>query len=415
MWIYLKLAWRNLFRNKRRSFIAGTAIGIGLASLIFVDALVVGMEENMVKSATSSFLGEGQIHREGFRETQGVEVTVNRLDEVVSGLQQEPIVKHFTKRVMAFGMITSPANVSAINLTGIDPSTERNLSQIDEAIIAGKYFAEGNERDIVIGSKLAEILETGIGGRVVVTVAQAADSANGAHAGDLSQEMFRVSGIYHFNIQEMDRGMAFILLEKAQEMLALGGDVHEIAIKFTDTEYGRDESLPFWKKYSRHGNVAIGWTKILPQLKAVFELSKFSIFITGLILFGVVALGIINTLFMSLYERMFEFGVMLAVGTRPFGIARLIILEAGALAILSIALGNILGFAVTYITAKVGIDYTGIEFAGVTFRELLYPVTKARQFLFYPFWVFVFTSVAGIYPAIYAAKMSPAKAMRKSL
>ncbi len=415
MRIYLKLAWRNLFRNKRRSFIAGTAIGIGLASLIFVDALMIGMEENMVKSATSSFLGEGQIHREGFRETGDVELTINHLNDIVSGLKQEPVVRYFTQRVMAFGMITSPANVSAISLVGINPATEQYLSQIDEAIIEGTYFTAGGERDIVIGSKLAETLEVGIGDRVVVTVAQVADSARGTAAGDLSQEMFRISGIYHFNIQEMDGAMAFIRLEKAQAMLALGSDVHEIAIKFVDTKYGRNENLPFWKKYSRDGNVAIGWTKILPQLEAAFELSQFSIFITGLILFGVVALGIINTLFMSLHERMFEFGVLRAVGTRPFGIARLIILEAGALAILSIALGNILGFAVTYLTTKTGIDYTGIEFAGVTFRELLYPVMKVQQFIFYPFWVFVFTSVVGIYPAVYAAKMSPAAAMRKSL
>ncbi|MCI0695156.1 ABC transporter permease [candidate division KSB1 bacterium] len=416
MWIYLKLAWRNLFRNKRRSFIAGIAIGIGLASLIFVDALMIGMEENMVKSATSSFLGEGQIHREGFRETQDVALTINHLDDIVSNLKQEPVVSHFTRRVMTFGMITSPANVNAISLVGIDPSTEQYLSQVDEAITDGAYFTDGGERDIVIGSKLAETLEAGIGGRVVVTVAQVADPAKGGtHAGDLSQEMFRISGIYHFNIQEMDGAMAFIRLEKAQAMLALGSDVHEIAIKFVDTKYGRNENLPFWKKYSRDGNVASGWTKILPQLEAAFELSQFSIFITGLILFGVVALGIINTLFMSLHERMFEFGVLRAVGTRPFGIARLIILEAGALAILSIALGNILGFAVTYLIAKTGIDYTGIEFAGVTFRELLYPVMNVKQFVFYPFWVFVFTSVVGIYPSVYAAKMSPAAAMRKSL
>jgi ABC-type antimicrobial peptide transport system permease subunit len=118
---------------------------------------------------------------------------------------------------------------------------------------------------------------------------------------------------------------------------------------------------------------------------------------------------------MSLHERIFEFGVLRAVGTRPLGIAQLIIFEAGALAVLSIGLGIIMGFLITFITSKVGIDYTGIEFAGMTFRELLYPVLKIRQFLFYPFWVFVFTEIAGIYPAAYAAKMAPADAMRKSM
>jgi len=408
IWTYIKLAWRNIFRNKRRSFIAGTAIGIGLASLIFVDALIIGMERNMIHSATSSFLGEGQIHREGFRKTQEVEKTINRLDWVVSNLNQEIIVKHFTLRVMSFAMINSAANMSAINLVGVVPSTERYLSQIDEALKEGSYFEEGARRNIIIGSKLAEILEVGLDDRIVITVAQ-------AETGDLSQEMFRVSGIYHFNVQEMDRGMAFVRLEKAQQMLGIGNDVHEIAINFTDPQFGQDENLPFWKKYSQYGNDAEGWTDILPQLKGALEISTFSTYIVGLILFGVVALGIINTLFMSLHERMFEFGVLRAVGTRPFGIARMIIFEAGALAVLSIGIGIILGFLITYFTSKVGIDYTGIEFAGITFRELLYPVLKLKQFIFYPFWVFVFTEIAGIYPAVYAARIVPADAMRKSM
>ncbi len=405
---YIKLAWRNIFRNKRRSFIAGTAIGIGLASLIFVDALIIGMERNMIHSATSSFLGEGQIHGEGFRKTQEVEKTINRLDWIVSNLNQETIVKHFTLRVMSFAMISSASNMSAISLVGVVPSTERHLSQIDEALREGSYFEEGAGRNIIIGSKLAEILEVGLDDRIVITVAQ-------AETGDLSQEMFRVSGIYHFNVQEMDRGMAFVRLEKAQQMLGIGDDVHEIAINFTDPRFGQDENLPFWKKYSQYGNNAEGFTDILPQLKGALEISTFSTYIVGLILFGVVALGIINTLFMSLHERMFEFGVLRAVGTRPFGIARLIIFEAGALAVLSIGIGIMLGFLITYITSKVGIDYTGIEFAGITFRELLYPVLKLKQFIFYPFWVFVFTEIAGIYPAVYAARIVPADAMRKSL
>ena len=134
-----------------------------------------------------------------------------------------------------------------------------------------------------------------------------------------------------------------------------------------------------------------------------------------LILFGVVALGIINTLFMSLHERMFEFGVLRAVGTRPFSIVQLVIFEAGSLAVLSIAMGCILGFAVTLISAQTGFDYTGIEYSGVTFRKLLYPVLRIRQFIEYPLWLFLFTVLVGLYPACYAARMTPAGAMRRSL
>jgi ABC-type lipoprotein release transport system permease subunit len=407
MRLYLKLAVRNLFRNKRRSFIAGTAIGIGLAALIFTDALIIGMERNMIASATESYLGEGQIHRAGFRESYDVEKTIANRAVVLDRLEHEPMVSHFSRRVMSFAMITSPANVSSVTMVGIDPNQERNLSQIDEAIISGTYFSGDDKRDIIIGSKLAEILEVDLGGRLVLTVAQ-------AYSGDLSQEMFRVSGIYHLNIQEMDQAMAFVRLPQAQSMLGLGEEIHEIALRFTDSKYGSDANLPFWQSYSRDGNEAVGWPILMPELKAAFELAGFATWLIGFILFGVVALGIINTLFMSLHERMFEFGVLRAVGTPSSVMALLIVFEAGALAALSIALGTILGGLFTWIMTKIGINYTGIEFSGVTFRELLYPVLQVKQFVIYPIVVFIFTVLMGLYPALYAARMSPAKAMRRS-
>ena len=405
--ILVKLAWRNIFRNKRRTFIAATAIGIGLTALIFIDAFMIGMEETMIRTATASFLGDAQIHREGFRDVQEVSLTVQALDSVTESLAKEEIVAHFTQRTLAASMITSPANVSAINLVGIHPSTEKFLSLIDDAITKGVYFESDNSRDIVIGAKLAEILEIELGDRVVVTVAQAG-------TGELSQEMFRISGIYHFADEAMNSGMAFVRIEKAQEMLAIGKDVHEIAIKFTSIAFSQDTTLPFWDTYSQHGNEALSWTELMSQLTVVLEMTKYSKYIMGVILFGVVVFGIINTLFMSLYERMFEFGVLRAVGTRPFGMARVILFEAGALAIVSIGLGAILGFVLTAVLAHVGIDYTGIEMMGVTMQEFIYPVLEIQQFIIYPIWVFIFTIIAGLYPARHVAKMAPVDAMRRS-
>ncbi|MBN1384813.1 MAG: ABC transporter permease [Elusimicrobia bacterium] len=408
MGLFLKLAWRNVFRNKRRTFIAGTAIGVGLASLIFTDALIIGMKDNMVKSATASFLGEGQIHKKGFRDTMETEDTINNLDTVVAGLKKESIVERFSVRTLAFGMITSPANVESVSVVGIDPEKEKYLSLVDDSIIQGSYFSGKRITDIVIGSKLAEFLEAGLGDRVVITVPQ-------AKTGELSQDLFRISGIFKSGISELDKGIVLIDINKSRKMLSLKGRAHEIALKFTDIKYGSEEKNPFWAKYSRHGNEALGWTVILKDLSSALELTDFSVAITAAVLFGIVVFIIINTLFMSIYERMFEFGVIKAVGTRSLRVAVMIVYESCALALVSIVCGSALGYLATYIVSVTGINYSGIEFAGVTFLEKIYPVLTVKQFILYPVWVFLFTAVAGIYPGIYAARMSVVKAIRTTL
>jgi ABC-type lipoprotein release transport system permease subunit len=407
MAFFIKLAWRNIFRNKRRTIIAGLAIAVGLAALIFTDAVILGMKNSLIRSATAAYLGEAQIHRRGFRQTQDVDQTVNDLPTVVAGLKAEPAVDRFTLRAATFGMVTSAANVASVLFVGVVPETERSLSKVDDVIRSGTFFGGGGERELVIGSGLADLLEIGLGDRVVVTVSQ-------AHSGDLSQEMFRVSGIYHFNVKEMDNGLAFARLPKAQQMLGLAGGVHEIAIKFRDIRFASQAKNLFWQKYSRDGNEAVSWTELLPQLTKVMDMLWITLGFLAVILFGIVIFGIINTLFMSLYERMFEFGVIRAVGTRPSGVRRLIVCEAGALAVMSILMGSALGLILTFIVSRTGIDYRGIEFAGTNIYEMLYPVLHIRQFLIYPLAVFLFTIVVGLYPAVVASRLSIADALRKS-
>jgi ABC-type lipoprotein release transport system permease subunit len=408
MWLYIKLAWRNIFRNTRRTVIASTAIGIALACLLFFDSFIIGMEYNMVRSATDSFIGHAQIHRKGFRDTQEVDVTINNADQIMRLLQREQTVEAFSARTLSMGMITSAANLSTVEVVGIDPRAEQAVSKVDDAVNQGDFFKAQNPQDIVIGSELAEVLEVTLGERVVVTLSQAG-------SGDLAQDMFRVSGIYHFGVKELDRGMVFIRLYKEQEMLNIGDRVHEISVRFKNLKFADDDSLPFWGNYSRYGNEALSWGELLPDLKGMFEMTGVFRSVMSLMLMFVVIFGIVNTLFMSLYERMFELGVLRAVGTKPRGVMKLMICESGALAVLSIAVGLVLGLIVTGIFSITGIDYRGIEFAGSVILEVIYPVMKPFQFIVYPIGLFVFMLLVGLYPAGVAARMSIADAIRKSL
>jgi ABC-type lipoprotein release transport system permease subunit len=414
--IHLKAAWRNLFRNKRRTFITGTAIALGLAALIFTDALVKGTTDSLINTATGSFSGEGQIHGAGFRETQEADRVIAGADDILARLAGDPRVKTFTPRTLNFAMASSASEVSPVLMVGVEPDSERKFSKFGEAIVEGRFFEDiaaagksgGSSQDIVLGVKLAETLQARLGDRIVLTAAQAGSD-------NLAQEMFRISGIYRFAIDEMDKGMVFVRLSKAQDVLDLKKGVHQIALTLKDPKVASNETYPLWKDYSNDGNEAVGWPVLFPQLKAVSALAGFATAIIGILLFGIIALGIINTLFMSVYERMFEFGVLRAVGTRPGGIRKLVVYEAGALGLLSSGLGIILGFVVTFIICKTGLDYRGIEYMGVSFKDLLYPVMTVEQFIIYPIIVFLFTVLVGLYPAGYASKMSITKAMRRTL
>jgi ABC-type lipoprotein release transport system permease subunit len=408
MKLLLKLAWRNVLRNKRRTLLSGMAVGITLASLMLIDGLYIGMIDSMIRTATDTFLGQGQIHAENFSDTLDVDKTINGSVEMIKSLEKEALLSAHSPRTVSFGMLSSPAGVNSVLLYGIDPDKEKDISMVDEAIMKGNYLSSEKEGQILVGSKVAENLEVEIGDRLVLTVAQAG-------TGELSQDMFRVSGIYQMGIREVDSGMAFINLEKSRELLSLSSETHEIVLKFKVLDNAGDRSLPLWSKYSKNGNEALGWRDLIPQLDSVIEMTKISTIITSTLVFCIVAVIIMHALFMSLYERMFEFGVLRAIGTRPMNMALIILFEAASLSIISILMGLALGFIVVSFFSYYGIDYQGIEFAGVTITEMIYTELSINQFTFYPLLIFIFSLVAAIYPALFAARMTPAKAMQRSM
>lgn len=408
MKMLLKLAWRNVLRNKRRTILSGLAVGITLASMIFIDGLYIGMLESMIRTATDTFLGQGQIHAQGFRDAPEVENTINNSETLMKALETETLISGFSQRTVSFGMLSSASGVNSVLLYGIEPETEKHISMINEAIREGNYLESESMDQILIGSKTAEILEVETGDRLVLTLAQAG-------TGELSQDMFRVAGIFHMNIREIDSGTAFININKSRDLLALGRGTHEIVLKFKNIDDAGDRSLMFWKKYSQEENEAVGWRDLIPQLDGVIEMTEISTVITSSLVFVVVAVIIMHALFMSLYERMFEFGVLRAVGTRPVNMAFIILLESASLSLISILLGLGLAFLVMQIFSVYGINYKGIEFAGVTITKLMYPVMTIKQFTIYPFLIFIFALIAAIYPAVFAAKLTPARAMQRSM
>ncbi|HQI04149.1 MAG TPA: FtsX-like permease family protein, partial [bacterium] len=259
---------------------------------------------------------------------------------------------------------------------------------------------------VVIGSRLAEILEVEVGDRLVITVAQ-------QNTGEMSQEMMRVKGIFKLGMREMDRSIALIPIKRASAMLGLNNGIHEIAVNLKKHKNSWINDNPLWEKYSKNGNLFRNWVKLLPEMEAMVSMSGFSKYIIGIVLFLLVAGIIINTLFMSIYERMFEFGVMRAIGVKPLKLGSLIVLESGVLAIFATFFGVVTSLILNGILLKTGIDYTGTEFVSVSITELIYPVISVQQYTVFPLALIIFIMITGFYPAIHAARITPANAMKK--
>lgn len=408
MKFYLKLAWRNIFRNRRRTFLTGLIIGVGLAAMMFTDAWIIGMKENLISSATSSFLGHAQVHREGFTELFDAALTIRRHEELLRRLREDPRVAETTRRAVSYGTVSSPANIASVVVYGIDPVTEPALSQIDESLIQGEYLEDTNQNGALIGVELAEEVEADIGSRIVVTLSE-------AESGNISQQLLRVTGIYRTHIEGFDAGVVIIPIGVAQEMMGIDSSIHEIALRFVDSRYAQESGEAFASEYSGNGNLAEPWPELLPQIRYILEMTDVSTGITALIVFAMIVFGIINTLFMSLYERVFEFGVLRAAGTRAGVLRKLIVFEAGSLAVYSMVVGMILGSIVIALGSIYGIDLTGVELAGTSFTGRIYTAFSLRQFIIHPLLVFGFTVLVSLYPANHAAKMSIARALERAL
>ena len=325
---------------------------------------------------------------------------------MLTDLKDNSDLKDMSMRVVTYSMLSSDEGVEPILTLGIDPEEEKKLSKFDEAIIAGDYISSVSGGDLILGWKLAEKMELRLGERLVLTAVD-------AESGEMVQELFRLSGIYKTGDNEIDASMALAPRETLQHMLKLEGKIHEIAMRYAHMNENGTPAKLVTKPDKESGNDLSLWTELMPAMQAALQLTDQSMAIMGLILFFIVALGITNTLLMGLYERMFEFGIIKSIGTTPWQTARLMVYEAFCLGVFGSIVGLMLAVIVTILFAKYGIDYTGIEYSGITFQEKIYPSIHLERLVVYPFWSLGFTLVASLYPAFKLWRMLPVEALRK--
>ncbi len=406
--LLLRLAIRNLTRNTRRTVLTIMLISFSLTSLIFSEALTLGMLDILVNSVTKNLVGEAQVHKPGYRENLDVDLYLSDTDRIEETLSSDPTVQAISERVIAGGMLASSYNVATGLMYGIDPAAEAKVTQLKDALIMGEYLS-GKTGEILLGDELADLLEVELGDRIVMTLSE-------ANSGELAQALFRVSGIFHFGISAVDEGVVFTNISQARQVLTLTSEQsHEIAIRFHDANVAKTKQAAIFTQLNSEETETLSWLELNKSIASIIEISGLSSWIVGSILFVLAGLGVINSMFMSIYERIYEFGVAKAIGTTPARIAGLIFTEAFLIAVFSCIVGALLGYVLGSYAEVHGVPMGEFEVSGIAIDNRIRLRLELYQFVQYPIYVICLTLAAAIYPARYAAKIIPTEALQRSL
>ena len=405
--VFLLIAGRNILRNPRRTAITAGGTAFGIVAFVFLFGFFDGFGEDLTENSTRYVTGHVQLERAGFRLDYAPELAFEGAETLLRQLRAAPQVEAAAPRVQVQALASSAAKSEGILLVGIVPEAEREVTFIHRTIVEGQPLATGADRDILIGQKLAERLGLRLGEKVIV-MAQAAD-------GELGTGAYRVSGIFATESATFDGAMAFVTLRAAQSLLVLGTRVSTINLRLRDRGALADTLPELQRRIGATGLSLAPWQTLLPQIDEMVRLVRVFSNIMLAIAFIVIAMAIMNTVFMAVAERTREFGVMMALGTPPAAIQRMVVYETLALMLLASFIGYGLGFMLVAYFDRQGIDLSGF-FRGYSaipgLTGVIHPKLLAGRLAVPGLVLFTVSVLVSLYPASRAARLDPVRAIR---
>jgi ABC-type lipoprotein release transport system permease subunit len=404
--MYFQLAWRNIWRNPRRTIVIMMAVIIGVWSMIFLGALMRGMEVGMIKNGIATLTGNIQIHHKEYRNDPVIENSITDPKEVKAVLNKTlPHGTRWSFRVRINAIASNARHSSGVTLVGIEPEREAGVSFIGQAVTQGRYLTPHDTYGIVVGQALVDKFETKIGHKLVL-MSQSTD-------GEIASRAFRIIGIFQAEMRATEKQFVFVTLPVAQHMLKLKEGISEISIALSNNQDTNRIATALKAKLPPDIYNIDTWRDLLPILNAYLKLSDGFVLIWYIVVFISMGFGIVNTMLMAVFERMREFGLLKAMGMKPGWIIKEVLLESFLLLVIGMIFGNILGLLTVLAFSGNGIDLSalaaGAEFAGIS--RMLYPVIYATDIALANLVVFVLGILVSLYPAAKAARVTPVEAL----
>jgi putative ABC transport system permease protein len=406
MRLYLRLAWRNLWRHRRRTVIVAVAIGGTMAMMMWYDGLISGFNEAIYGNAIRVLGGNIQIHAAGY----GAEVNQLPLlplandQALVQAAQAQPQVLSAARRINTGGMATTREGAFGVTIVGVEPEQELPVSLVAQKVSAGRYLAADDQDMVYIGQGLATAMGVGVGDRFTL--------AGRAMHQEMRSRTMTVAGIYDIGMPDIEKRTIYITLGEAQSLYGLDGQVTEIAISLK--QIGEEPAVMNTLRPSLADAEIVSWQTSFPELEQALATKGGAMNVFSVIIMVIVGIGILNLLLMAIYERTREIGILGALGLKPYQISILFVLEGVLMGVVGVAAGVVLGLLINGVLRQVGLDfaqYSGLSSYMALISDKIYPAWGVDKLLQRTLTVLIITALAALYPAREAAQREPSEAL----
>ncbi|MCI0555326.1 MAG: FtsX-like permease family protein [Anaerolineae bacterium] len=406
MTLYLRLAWRNIWRHRRRTVIIVLAMGLSLALMMFYDGLIDGFNQAIAQNAVRVLGGNIQVHAEGYREKVDSNPLLPLTDDsaVVQAALSQPDVIAAARRIQTGGLVSNREGSFPLSIIGIEPEAEAPVSLIAEHVVNGRYLEATDEDSILIGKGLADALAITVGDRITMV-------GSDAHKQNRQRTM-TVIGIYDIGLPSFEKGAVYISLAEAQSLFELRGQSTEVQITLKGV--GPEAAVVAALTPILPGYEVESWAKNYPELGNAIGQKNAVMDIFSVIIVVIAGIGILNLLLMAIYERTREIGLLGAMGLKPRQIAATFILEGTLIGVVGVIAGIGMGLMINLGLGQVGMDYS--QFAGITeymalISGRIYPTLGVSNLFGRATVVLIIAALAALIPALIAARREPSEAL----
>ncbi len=405
-----RLAWRNLWRSRRRTLITLASIMFGLLLSITFTSMSDGSYSKLIDSAARAGLGHVTLQPQGFRDRPGNNLYLKEINSLVEAVRADEDVETAQVRVFGQAMVATAADTAGVAFAAIDPQAEGESFNLFDHIKEGRAVQSMVKGEAVIGRRLAETLELKLGSKLVLTTTD--------KDGEVVSGLLRVRGIFETGIDEADRYQIAVPLGWARNLIGFSDDEATlIAVTVHDQRRAERIAARLGALSGPHSGEGLPWFKVMPDFAGMIAIDNASNYLFQMIIMLLVAAGIFNTVLMSVMERMREMGVMMAVGMTARRLFWMVTIETFWLAVVGILAGLLVSAPVYYYMATVGLDFTETlkeqqNFGGVAWDPIMTSSLYPDHLAIILVAVFALVMLAGLYPAVIASKTKPLRALR---